>query len=210
MTYQVLLSDGSSSGFRLVRDTPASNCDQWASTRVSIDSFTGGSASAIMLEAWVPPCDQQVYVSSIHVRGVSGGLYTWQVVAIDQAGNRNPSESRQVRYDVPPLPFNLSVPADGTWTANNKPALSWISTTDAGSGLAKYQLWVDAALATDSIGAAVTSVSPTNALADGQHSWQVYAVDASGAVRKSRQTWNIGIDTTPPNAFSLVSPADQS
>jgi len=210
MTYQVLLSDGSSSGFRLVRDTPASNCDRWASTRVSIDDYTGGTASSIMLDAWVPPCDQQVYVSSIQVRGVSGGLYTWQVVAIDQAGNRTPSESRPVRYDVPPLPFDLSTPADATWTANNKPALSWNATTDAGSGLAKYQLWVDGALSVDSIAVAATSSAPANALADGMHSWQIYAVDAAGAVRKSRQTWNIGIDTTPPSAFSLLSPADQS
>jgi MYXO-CTERM domain-containing protein len=65
-------------------------------------------------------------------------------------------------------------------------------------------------LATDSISAAATETTPGNALADGTHAWQIYAIDGSGAVRKSRQTWNIGIDTTPPQAFSLLSPADQS
>ena len=210
ITYGVLLSDGSSTGFRQVRSTPANYCDQWTMSTTSIDDYTGGVASSIRLNAQVPLCNKYVYVSSVQVRGVTGGTYTWQVVAIDLAGNRTLSESRQVRYDVPPLPFDLAGPSSGTWTANNKPTLSWNATTDAGSGLAKYQLWVDSALSTDSISAATTSATPTNALADGTHTWQIYAVDASGAVRKSRQTWNIGIDTTPPQAFSLLSPADQS
>jgi MYXO-CTERM domain-containing protein len=65
-------------------------------------------------------------------------------------------------------------------------------------------------LSTDSIAPTATSTVPTNALTDGTHAWQVYAVDAAGGVRKSRQTWSVGIDTTQPSAFSLLSPADQS
>jgi MYXO-CTERM domain-containing protein len=150
------------------------------------------------------------FLHNILVSGIVAGPYSWYVVAQDIAGNRTQSDTWQARYDLPPAPFDLSAPASGTWTANNKPTLSWNGTTDAGSGLAKYQLWVDAALATDSVAPAATSTTPANALADGTHTWQIYAVDASGAVRKSRQTWNIGIDTTPPQAFSLLSPADQS
>jgi MYXO-CTERM domain-containing protein len=147
---------------------------------------------------------------NILVSGIVAGPYSWYVVAQDAAGNRTTSDTWQVRYDLPPVPFSLSAPSDGTWTANSKPTVSWNATSDAGSGLAKYQLWVDAALATDNIDVAATSASPTNALTDGTHKWQIYAVDAAGAVRKSRQTWSIGIDTTPPSAFSLSSPADQS
>ncbi len=149
-------------------------------------------------------------VDDVSVSGIVAQTYTWNAVAVDVAGNRTVSDTWQVRYDLPPVPFNLSAPADGTWTANTLPTLSWNATTDAGSGLAKYQLWVDAALSTDSIAPTATSTAPANALTDGTHAWQIDAVDAAGGVRKSRQTWSVGIDTTPPSAFSLLSPADQS
>jgi MYXO-CTERM domain-containing protein len=149
-------------------------------------------------------------VDDVSVSGIVAQTYTWNVVAVDVAGNRTVSDTWQVRYDLPPVPFNLSAPADGTWTASTKPTLSWNATTDAGSGVAKYQLWVDGTLSTDNLAAAATSATPASALTDGTHAWQIYAVDAAGGVRQSRQTWKVGIDTTPPQAFSLLSPPDQS
>jgi MYXO-CTERM domain-containing protein len=207
--YQILVSDGSAVGFRLLRGTPASSCT-WTDSVLPLDEFTGGPSSNIRLSATATDF-RSVYVDSLMIVGITGGTHLWQVVAVDLAGNRTPSESRQIRYDVPPAPFDLSAPADQTWTADNTPTFTWNATTDAGSGLAKYQLWIDGALSVDNIDPAVTSASPTNALADGYHSWRIYAVDGSGAAKKSRGNWwIIGVDTTPPNAFSLLSPADQS
>jgi hypothetical protein len=90
------------------------------------------------------------------------------------------------------------------------PAFSWNATTDAGSGLAKYQIWIDGKLAVDNIAATATSVTVTAALADGPHTWQTYAVDTAGAFRRSRQKLALSIDTIAPAAFSLASPADGS
>jgi hypothetical protein len=145
-------------------------------------------------------------VDDVTVTGIAAGAYAWYVVAQDVAGNRTTSATRQVRYDLPPVPFDLATPANGTWTANPQPTFSWNATTDAGSGLAKYQLWVDGNLAVDNISAAATSAAPASALADGSHTWWVAAVDAAGAVRESRQKFGVGIDTTPPQSFA-ISPA---
>jgi len=78
-----------------------------------------------------------------------------------------------------------------------EPTFTWTATTDAGSGLAEDQLWVDGTLTVDNILASATSVTPTVALTDGAHSWRIYAVTVAGAVRHSHGTWWITLDTTP-------------
>lgn len=150
------------------------------------------------------------YISYLAITGILGGAHSWQVIAVDAAGNRTASETRSLGYDAPPLPFDLVSPANNAITGNAKPTFTWTATTDAGSGLARYQLWIDANLAIDNIPAGATSAAPTVALTDSVHSWRIYAVTAAGAVRHSHETWSIPEDTTPPAAFSLVSPADGS
>ena len=203
------ISDDGGTTWSLLQEQPPITATRDSTDTLSLDQFTGTNAAKLQFYGYNTACSNWL-IYWLTVDAILGGTYNWQIVAFDVAGNRTLSESRPLRYDIPPVPFNLNTPADGTWSANNKPTLSWNATTDAGSGLAKYQLWVDGALSVDSIAVAATSSAPANALADGMHSWQIYAVDAAGAVRKSRQTWNIGIDTTPPSAFSLLSPADQS
>ena len=201
--------DGGSTWATVPPPMPRGDYPNWTSTSINLPAggIPGGklgfSASDVSNWDWWA-------IRNILVSGIVAGPYSWYVVAQDIAGNRTTSDTWQVRYDLPPTAFNLNAPADGTWTADTKPTLSWNAPTDGGAGLAKYQLWVDAALAIDNIAVGATSAKPTNALTDGMHSWQIYAVDAAGAVRKSRQTWNIGVDTTPPVAFSLNSPADKN
>jgi len=204
-TYQISISDGSAVGFRLLRDTPGTNCRPWINSSLPIDDFTGGISSAIQF-AGVATAFNGVFVDSVEIQGVTGGTYTWQVVAVDLAGNRTPSENRTLRYDLPPVPFDIVGPSG--WSATATPTFSWNATTDAGSGLAKYQVWIDGALAIDNISATATSVTATAALADGAHTWQTYAVDAAGAFRRSRQKPALSIDTLLPQSFSLATPAD--
>ncbi len=147
-------------------------------------------------------------VQYVAVQGILGGIYASQVVAVDVAGNRT-TASQNFHYDLPPVPFDLVSPANGVWTANTTPTFAWNATTASGPGIAEYQVWIDGNLTVDNILASAATAAAPSALADGNHTWQVYAVDAAGAVRPSRQTYSIGIDTTPPAAFSLYSPADQ-
>jgi MYXO-CTERM domain-containing protein len=147
-----------------------------------------------------------VFVDSVQISGAIGGSHVWQVVAIDVAGNRTLSESRQLRYDLPPLPFDVVSPADGSWTNSSTPTFTWKPTTDAGSGLAKYQVWIDGVLAVDNIPVTATTATATSVVADGAHVWQVYAVDNAGALRRSREDWTLRVDTAPPASFSVVCP----
>jgi len=200
-TYQISISDGSAAGFRLLRGTPLSSCT-WVNSSLPIDDFTGGSSSAIEFTGVVAPF-RAVLVDSVQISGALGGSHSYQVVAIDLAGNRTPSESRTFRYDLPPLPFDVVSPADGSWTNSSKPTFSWNPTTDAGSGLAKYQVWIDGVLAVDNIPVTANMATATSVVTDGAHDWRVYAVDNAGALRRSREDWTLRVDTTPPSSFSV-------
>lgn len=200
--------DGGSS-WQTIKLLAPSPLAQYSSDVIPLDDFTGTSSAKLDFYGSADPGEGWI-IDWLSVKAVLGGSYAWQVVAVDTAGNRTPSETRQLRYDLPPARFALSAPTDGTWTTNTKPMLSWNGTSDAGSGLASYQLWIDDAMSADGISSSATSAAPVSALVDRMHKWRVYAIDAAGAVRKSNESWWIGVDTTPPATFSLLSPADQS
>jgi MYXO-CTERM domain-containing protein len=201
--FQISISDGSAAGFRAIYGS-GGTC-AWTNYSYPIDEVTGGSSSAIQITGVATPFNS-VSVDSIQILGAVGGDHTWQVVAIDAAGNRTSSDSRKLRYDLPPAPFDIASPADNSWTNTAMPTFNWNSTTDAGSGLAKYQVWIDEVLAIDDIPATATAATTTAAMTEGVHKWQVYAVDRVGAVRHSRQTWTLGVDLTPPTQHGLNDP----
>ena len=79
-----------------------------------------------------------------------------------------------VKYDKTNPTVSISSPASDTSTSNNQPTLTW-SGSDATSGIAKYQLYIDSVLDTDNISA--TSVTTTNELTCGSHTWYIRAYD---------------------------------
>ncbi len=76
-----------------------------------------------------------------------------------------------------PSSFTLSSPADNSSTYSKHPTLSWNASSDSESGLAKYQLYIDGSLDTDNISSSATSITPTNSLTIGSHTWYVKALD---------------------------------
>lgn len=208
-SYRARFSDDSGNTWSEVLTTPYSTYNSWTAASALLP-MAGTATARLGFIAYDGTWTDSWTIHDVYVKGIVAQTYTWYVVAQDIAGNRTVSATWQIHYDLPPAPFDLVSPANGAWTANTTPAFAWNATTDAGLGLAKYQVWIDGKLAIDNISATATTASPTSALADGTHSWQVYAVDIAGAVRPSRETFTIGIDTTPPAAFSLYSPADQS
>jgi MYXO-CTERM domain-containing protein len=186
----------------------ASNAWTWLDQTYPIDDFATNTAFPGVGVGASGSTDW--YISYLAITGILGGAHSFQVVAVDAAGNRTASETRSLRYDAPPLPFDVVSPTNHTVAGNPKPTFTWTATTDAGSGLAKYQLWVDGQLVLDNIPASATSATPTVGLTDGAHGWRIYAVTTAGAVRHSHQSWALTVDTTPPAAFSLASPADGS
>ena len=149
------------------------------------------------------------YTGTTSVAGLSDvAAYKWQVKACD-IGN---ACSSWVAYNAatpnftvdttPPTTFTLSSPANNDSTSNNAPTLSWNASSDSGSGLAKYQLYIDNALDTDNISSSATSTTPTNGLSCGAHSWYVKAIDNAGNSTSS-STFNLTMNCgsgLPPSA----------
>lgn len=81
---------------------------------------------------------------------------------------------------IAPTAFTLSSPPSGESTYSIRPTFTWSASSDAGSGLLKYQLYVDSALNTDSISTTTLSTAPAGDLSCGSHSWYVRALDYAG------------------------------
>jgi hypothetical protein len=119
---------------------------------------------------------QQSNGSGVITYTYTGGYSTHTFTVTDTAG---------------PASFTTSLPANGV-TTDNKPSFSWNASSDSGSGLSKYTLYIDGTIDTDSIGTTVTSITPTNSFACGNHTWYVRATDVSGNTTDSN-TSNFGV-----------------
>ncbi|MCX6712763.1 MAG: peptidoglycan-binding domain-containing protein, partial [Candidatus Vogelbacteria bacterium] len=94
-----------------------------------------------------------------------------------------------------PGAFALLSPYQNEATTSLQPLFTWATTTDSGSGLSKYQLYVDDILTVDNI--ATTSNSTTTApLSLGTHTWAVWAINNAG-----------NATTSGTSTFSIVAPA---
>ncbi|MDP3244850.1 MAG: MopE-related protein, partial [bacterium] len=140
-------------------------------------------------------------------QSLAEGNHTWYVKAIDKLANTRQTSTWSFKVDTqPPLAFTLKSPANG-WVANlQTPEVCWNLTTDAVSGVAKYQLYQDGVLHTDNLGS--TTSCSTLFITEGYHTWYVKAVDGAGNVRQSTDTRTIIGEWDKPYAFDLIAPAD--
>jgi len=143
---------------------------------------------------------------------LTSGWHTWKVLAIKTTGDSVWSSATwSVQIDASgPLAFNLQTPADSAWTVQRHPTFTWTASSDAQSGLRKYQIMTDGFRADDSVPATQTSAPCPVSLPDGAHIWNIRAVDNAGNYTTSNQTWTIRVDSTGPNWFNLISPANGS
>ena len=130
---------------------------------------------------------------------ISEGLHTWDIKAVNGSGSIQSVETWSMRVDATlPSAFDLISPPHNSWTSSLRPTFQWSASSDAVSGLAKYQLWIDSTLNVDNISASATSIAPANPLFNGSHSWQIKAIDNVGNVRTSTQNWTVKVDNLPP------------
>ncbi|MDY7232717.1 discoidin domain-containing protein [Hyalangium rubrum] len=107
---------------------------------------------------------------------------------------------------TPPAAFNLLTPAQGTTMTGARPAFTWTASSDAQTGIQRYQVFLDG----NPVPVATTkgtSVTLTTPLANGQHTWFVRATNWAGGVTTSATFTFTLNDTTPPTAFSALFPA---
>jgi len=181
--------------------------------QASSDGESGLSKYQLVIDGIVMIDNISPSQTTITGPSLSSQDHIWKIVANDNAGNtRSSNESRVIRVDAvaPSQPILLS-PANNAWTNDQTPEFSWQASIDAGSGLGKYQLYIDGMLKADNIPTSQTTfiLPSASILTDGNHTWFVKAVDRLNNTSQSALR-TIRVDTQPPNAFSLISPADNS
>ena len=124
---------------------------------------------------------------------INEGTHTWHVVAVDNVGHERLSPQRTVvgEWNIP-YAFDLTAPLNGTTVYSSNPVFSWNASGDAGSGLCRYELYIDGVCRdTCNIAPNVTNYQVQTPVAYGTgHPWYVKAVDCAGSVRNSTQVWN--------------------
>jgi hypothetical protein len=134
------------------------------------------------------------------------GPHTWQVRAVDLAGNESTTATRSFTVDAaPPSPFVHITPAEDAATASRRPRLAWQSAVDEGIGVAGYDVVLDGEVVAAGLSATATEFAPADDLAEGPHHWQVVARDGHGNERASPQRRFV-VDVTPPNAAFTAAP----
>ncbi len=127
--------------------------------------------------------------------GLADGAHSFEVRAIDKAGNVDASPaafSWTVDTTAPQVQIESKPPS---LSASSSATLSF-SGSDSGSGVASYQCRRDS----EAVGAweACTSPETYNALAEGSHTFEVRAIDGAGNVTQSPASYTWTIDTTAP------------
>jgi len=140
-------------------------------------------------------------------QALSQGTHSWYVIALDGLSNSRSSTSTwNVSIDItPPASFSLSSPSNGETVANLTPTFSWQVSSDGGSGLAEYELWIDGVRNRDNLSS--TSTTPASSLSEGSHTWYVKAIDNAGNVR-STSSYQVSLDVSPPLSFGLIYPGN--
>jgi hypothetical protein len=109
----------------------------------------------------------------------------------------------------PPPVVSVVAPVDGAVSSASMPMFSWSASDEGGPGLAHLQFLLDGVQLGGDLPAGTSNFTPTTALPDGVHSWQVRAVDKLGfATTTPART--ITIDTIPPTTPILGTPSENT
>jgi Big-like domain-containing protein/PKD domain-containing protein len=178
------------------------------SATVSVDIYAGNAASG------TPVQTADVARSgggwSHTAQTLADGVYTARARQSDSVGHTGHSEARTFTVDTsPPASFSQTAPDDGASGVAASPQFSWEPGSDAGTGVSRYELWVDGANQQDvppgACGASSCSATSTVRLSESTHTWQVVAVDGLGR-RRETATRSFTVAFTSPSAALAVSP----
>ncbi len=170
----------------------------WTNNTSPVVSFaaTDGTSGVAYYEYNLDGTGWKAAESPVTLKDLADGTHDVFVRAVDKAGNIR-LESLTVYTDAA-APENFTVQADVTgWTSDNTPTVSF-ATTDATSGVARYELQLDG-------GAwkTVESGYTFAALGDGTHLVVIRAVDRAG--NNTSDSLTLYTDVTPPALFAVTS-----
>lgn len=137
---------------------------------------------------------------------IPDGTYDITITATDAAGNESPSsDALAVLIDTTPptTPTGLT-PADGTYTNDTTPILSWVAASDpGGSGLRTSATYRYVVVGGSSGYTANLQYQPT--LSEGEYVWRIRARDVAGNNGEYIADRTLRIDTTDPTDPTLGS-----
>ncbi|OGS19579.1 MAG: hypothetical protein A2219_04550 [Elusimicrobia bacterium RIFOXYA2_FULL_50_26] len=152
------------------------------------------------------------YVSFQAVTLAMQSTYYWRVSAFDAAGNRSGASSvysLQADTSSPQPPTPLS-PLDDSATNYMNQSFSWQEATDEGpAGISGYLLEISTSLSFIPVSTSTPAGASgkTIALATGLWRWRLSAIDRAGNYSTPSPAWALVVDTVPPQAVTLLTPA---
>ncbi len=137
--------------------------------------------------------------------GLAQGSHTFQVRAVDAAGNVDPTPASYTWVVDTIAPDTTIISNPPSLSSSSSATFSFIGDDGDGSGVASFQVSLDSGPFTSS-----TSPRTYTGLADGDHTFRVRAIDAAGNADATPASYTWTIDTTPPPAPVVVTPANAS
>ena len=183
--------------------TSADGANEWYKTLPSITLARDETGTTYYQWDATSTAGWQTYSMGISALEGEHSLYYYSV---DVVGNTEDIKSKSIKTDtLLPIAFDLILPANDFQTDNPQPIFTWSASSDSGSGLANYRLFVDDTVSASDISADLTSIKIPSRLTPGSHGWYVQAVDVAGNVRQSTSTRTVtAIDTVYPVASELM------
>lgn len=140
-----------------------------------------------------------------HPTALADGSHTFEVRAVDGAGNLDPTPASYTwLIDTTPPNTNIDS-APSSLTTNPNASFSFSGDDGSGTGVAGYQCQLDGAGYT-----ACTSPQSYTGLSEGSHTFEVRALDAAGNGDPTPASYTWLIDTTAPDTTIGSNPSDPS
>ena len=175
-------------------------------------SFTGNDGGGTGVVGFECQIDGGAFIACASPRtyiGLSDGSHTFQVRAVDTAGNADttPASFTWVIDTTPPPAPVVITPANGGNTNNTQPLVS--GTAEANSTVTVFLDGV-AAGTTTADGAGNWTFTPPSPLSDGSHTARARSTDAVGNTSVDSNTNTFTVDTVAPDTTITSNPANPS
>lgn len=147
--------------------------------------------------SWFNATSRNTTVNQVELDGITS-LADWTLMIENQA----------------PTAVSLIQPVNASSTQDHTPLFAWNPATDPDGNLVNYKIQVDnnnnfSSLEFETSFGSATEAVPGTELATGVYYWQVISRDTLNAVNTSA-VWTVTILNRPPNAVSLIQPANGS
>ncbi len=130
-------------------------------------------------------------VSGVSYNSLAGGVHSFEVYAVDTAGNSSAASSFSWTVDVTPPVLSITSKPAANWNSAAA-SFSFVATDSGGGAVAGYQCKIDGG----TYASCTTGVTYTG-LSQGSHQFYVYATDTAGN-QSAAQTYSWIVDTVAP------------